>query len=51
MENITKENISENPSQPEEKASKSMEFYEKAQKYWSEVPATVNGMLGGNYHA
>ncbi|XP_037716276.1 alpha N-terminal protein methyltransferase 1 [Drosophila subpulchrella] len=23
------------------------EFYDKAQKYWSEVPATVNGMLGG----
>ncbi|ALC42419.1 Ntmt, partial [Drosophila busckii] len=23
------------------------EFYSKAQKYWSEVPATVNGMLGG----
>lgn len=23
------------------------EFYNKAQKYWSEVPATVNGMLGG----
>ncbi|XP_075169038.1 alpha N-terminal protein methyltransferase 1-like [Haematobia irritans] len=23
------------------------EFYVKAQKYWSEVPATVNGMLGG----
>ncbi|EDV36616.1 uncharacterized protein Dana_GF11861 [Drosophila ananassae] len=23
------------------------EFYGKAQKYWSEVPATVNGMLGG----
>ncbi|XP_017148490.1 alpha N-terminal protein methyltransferase 1 [Drosophila miranda] len=22
-------------------------FYGKAQKYWSEVPATVNGMLGG----
>ncbi|EDV58195.1 alpha N-terminal protein methyltransferase 1 [Drosophila erecta] len=23
------------------------EFYNKAQKYWSEIPATVNGMLGG----
>ncbi|KAH8254380.1 hypothetical protein KR032_009714 [Drosophila birchii] len=23
------------------------EFYDKAQKYWAEVPATVNGMLGG----
>lgn len=23
------------------------EFYTKAQQYWSEVPATVNGMLGG----
>ncbi|XP_067628401.1 alpha N-terminal protein methyltransferase 1 [Eurosta solidaginis] len=23
------------------------DFYGKAQKYWSEVPATVNGMLGG----
>lgn len=23
------------------------EFYMKAQKYWAEVPATVNGMLGG----
>lgn len=23
------------------------EFYNKAQKYWAEVPATVNGMLGG----
>lgn len=23
------------------------EFYNKAQKYWSEVPPTVNGMLGG----
>lgn len=23
------------------------EFYDKAKKYWSEVPATVNGMLGG----
>lgn len=23
------------------------EFYVKAQKYWAEVPATVNGMLGG----
>ncbi|KAH8402089.1 hypothetical protein KR009_009699 [Drosophila setifemur] len=23
------------------------EFYNNAQKYWSEIPATVNGMLGG----
>lgn len=23
------------------------QFYEKAQKYWSSVDATVNGMLGG----
>lgn len=26
------------------------EFYGKAQKYWSEIPATVNGMLGGLGH-
>ncbi|XP_068147616.1 alpha N-terminal protein methyltransferase 1 [Drosophila tropicalis] len=27
--------------------SRTPEFYNKAQKYWSTVPATVNGMLGG----
>lgn len=30
--------------------SSGKEFYGKAQKYWSEIPATVNGMLGGLGH-
>lgn len=31
----------------EQKTTTESDFYGKAQKYWSEVPATVNGMLGG----
>lgn len=26
------------------------EFYSKAEKYWKDVPATVDGMLGGYGH-
>ncbi|XP_066152254.1 N-terminal Xaa-Pro-Lys N-methyltransferase 1 [Euwallacea fornicatus] len=28
-------------------SSKTKEFYEEAAKYWSQVPPTINGMLGG----
>lgn len=27
-----------------------MEFYSKAQKYWKDIPPTVDGMLGGYGH-
>lgn len=27
-----------------------LEFYSKAEKYWKDVPATVDGMLGGYGH-
>ncbi|KFV64098.1 N-terminal Xaa-Pro-Lys N-methyltransferase 1 [Dryobates pubescens] len=27
-----------------------LEFYSKAEKYWKDVPATVDGMLGGSGH-
>ncbi|XP_018785926.1 PREDICTED: alpha N-terminal protein methyltransferase 1 [Bactrocera latifrons] len=34
-------------SQADQNNSTENDFYGRAQKYWSEVPATVNGMLGG----
>lgn len=27
-----------------------LEFYSKAEKYWKDIPATVDGMLGGYGH-
>ncbi|XP_052842904.1 alpha N-terminal protein methyltransferase 1 [Drosophila gunungcola] len=38
---------SPSPSGSATKIAPEPEFYDKAQKYWAEVPATVNGMLGG----
>ncbi|XP_020815180.1 alpha N-terminal protein methyltransferase 1 [Drosophila serrata] len=36
-----------NSNLPPKSSGPEPEFYKKAQKYWAEVPATVNGMLGG----
>ncbi|CAD7012299.1 alpha N-terminal protein methyltransferase 1 [Ceratitis capitata] len=41
------QNVNLVTQQPENRTTAENDFYGKAQKYWSEVPATVNGMLGG----
>lgn len=47
MENIRQEGMPAEDAIKTENKKVVPEFYNKAQKYWSEVPATVNGMLGG----
>ncbi|KNC23665.1 Alpha N-terminal protein methyltransferase 1 [Lucilia cuprina] len=51
MQEITTSEIASTQLTQQEKNGETQkpqkEFYTKAQQYWSEVPATVNGMLGG----
>ncbi|XP_065370048.1 alpha N-terminal protein methyltransferase 1 [Calliphora vicina] len=49
MQEITSNEVANTQVSPEhgETQKPQKEFYTKAQQYWSEIPATVNGMLGG----
>lgn len=42
--------VSPSASMTSEVVENEFEFYSKAEKYWKDVPATVDGMLGGYGH-
>lgn len=37
----------EDQESPDSKFTNESQFYEKANEYWSQIPPTIDGMLGG----